>query len=425
MPRILPLIVFLCLAEALCAQEVTLPERGCDSSWCEAVKTVSLTRDGVELSAPVLTLEGESRLHLCFDLLGEEPADLRYRIVHCDKDWHPDLPDPYDYMQGFEEENLSQYESSFTTRQTYFHYFQSLPARGSTFIASGNYMVVVFLQDAPDSVLLTRRFYVVEPLSEVIASRVNPMQGNVKTDQEVDVELWMKEGSGLYANPQWVTVRVQQNQRRDLLRTLPFDGYGNGGQHLLYRWRRENVFPGGNVFRFFDISNLRSSMYNVVSTSLYGGEYYTLLRPLEDRSRKPYIYEKTLNGGMKTNANDRSNPTLMSEYVWVNFSLPMEQPFIDGTVHLVGDLTEWTLDQRSRMEWRPEYKAYTTRLYLKQGYYAYQLLFLPAGEGEATTSRLEGNHAVAPNDYTVLVYYRHPNDRYDRLIAHTLLPRED
>lgn len=419
MRRTITLIgMLMMLLQMAVAQEVRLPRVATDSAWSASVKSVYLTRDGIELSPPVLTLGGESRLYLSFDLLEEEPADLRYRIVHCDREWHPDLPDTYDYMQGFEEDNLNDYESSFTTRQPYFHYHVALPAQGSRLTASGNYAVIVFLQEQPDSVLLTRRFWVVEPLVELSAQLVKPMEGNMMTDQEVDVALQLKEGQLLSLQPQYVTVQVRQNQRIDNLRTLPFAGYE--GQVLQYRWRRENVFAGGNIFRYFDISNLRSAMYNVVQTDLYGGEYYSVLRPLEDRSRKAYIFENTLNGGMKTNAFDRSNPTLMAEYVWVNFSLPMERPLLDGAPHIVGALTDWRLDEASRMEWRPEYKAYTKRLLLKQGYYAYQILFKEVGRAEGTF-RLEGSHYATPNEYTIYVYYRYPNDLSDRLIGFTVL----
>ncbi len=57
------------------------------------------------------------------------------------------------------------------------------------------------------------------------------------------------------------------------------------------------------------------------------------------------------------------------------------------------------------------------RLLLKQGYYSYQLLFVPAGESEGRTDTLEGDHFETPNVYRAWVYYRGPNDRYDRLVA--------
>ncbi len=414
---VLSLLLFLliCSTRAF-SQEVRMAEVGRDSVWQNDVRSIYFTRSGLELEAPVLQLGGSERLVLHFDLLGLEPKDLRYRITHCDADWHPDLPDPYDYISGFEEENINNYESSFTTLQPYFHYHQTLPSRNTRFLVSGNYLLSVFIQDEPDSILFTRRFYVEEHLLDADIEITPPKAGigNPRRDVEVDVSLGLAEGKILNLSPQFLTVRVQQNRRTDLVRTLSFSGYN--GSMLAYRWQNENVFPGGNCFRYFDISNLHTPMYNVQKVDQYADELFAFIRPEQDRSRKNYSHEEVLRGGMKTNAFDRHNPHLEGDYVWVSFSLPLEQPFLDGSVHIVGQLTDWELTDRSRMEWQPQYKAYTARMLLKQGYYAYQLLFLRAGEMEAVSYKLEGDHYETHNDYTIYVYYHFPNDRSDRLI---------
>ena len=121
---------------------------------------------------------------------------------------------------------------------------------------------------------------------------------------------------------------------------------------------------------------------------------------------------------MKVNVWDRTNKQTEADYVYVNFMLPMRSPFMNGSVHVVGELTQWKLDEGSRMEYDPEMQAYRLRLLLKQGYYAYQLLFVPTGESRGLTETLEGNHYEMPNDYRVYVYYRGLNDRYDRLVAY-------
>ena len=121
---------------------------------------------------------------------------------------------------------------------------------------------------------------------------------------------------------------------------------------------------------------------------------------------------------MKVNVWDRTNKQTEADYVYVNFMLPMRYPFMNGNIYVVGDLTQWCMDEHSRMEYNPERKCYELRLMLKQGYYAYQLLFVPVGESEGLTATLEGDHYETPNRYSVFVYYRAPNDRYDRLAAY-------
>lgn len=406
-----------------------------DSAWHSNVKTISLTRSGVELEPPVLTMQLErltgqtstcEQLLLQFDILSDEGEHLRYSIAHCDADWRRDDLEPYEFMQGFESGNIENMEFSFGTLQPYVHYHQLIPARSSAIIHSGNYLVAVTNEEG--DTLLTRRFWVNEGLVGVEAEVTKPYDGaDINRRQEVDVIVKRSEvgGNGVALRPEYERVLVQQNGRLDNQRWLEFSGYE--GQKLAYRYRQPNIFNGGNTFRYFDCSNLHLPMYNVQRVEEYGGELFALLRPEEDRSKKHFLSETTLNGGMKVNAVDRSNKTLQAEYVWVNISLPVKQPWIDRSVYVVGQLTDWKLDSASRMDYVPEYKAYVKRLLLKQGYYAYQLLTCRAGDAarcistggmsESATETLEGDHWETPNQYTIFIYHREPSDRADRLIA--------
>lgn len=392
-----------------------------DSNWSELVKTVSLTKNGVELESPLLVLGGEDRLLLRFDVLDPEMKNFRYRIRHCDSRWVPDDMEPYEFVNGFEEGPIENYNSSFTTLVSYVNYYQYIPASYSTLLLSGNYVVSVSPQDNPDSVILTRRFCVVEGSVKADISVGVPYDNkSILERREVDVTVGenVEYRGGLMPpslNPAYMKVMVQQNGRVDNMKELSFGGYDRGS--LCYKNRQENTFYCGNTFRYFDISNIRTPIYNVAQIEQYGGEWYAMLRPLEDRSGKSYTTEQTLNGGMKVNVWDRDDKQTEADYVYVNFMLPMKFPYLNGSVHVVGELTQWHLDEASRMEYNPELKAYTLRLLLKQGYYAYQLLFLPVGETEGLTGTLEGDHYEMPNTYTAFVYYRGPNDRYDRLVA--------
>ena len=411
------LLVLLPLSEGLSlyAQIVT------DSIWSAQVKTVVLCRGGVEGESPVLSLGSEDRLLLRFDVLDAEVGSYRYRIEHCDSRWQRDELDPYEYINGFEEEAIEGYNSSFTTLTDYVNYFQYIPGKHSQLLVSGNYVVTVFDQEEPDRILFTRRFYVTEGSRKADVAEVSPYDGgSVRERREVDVTVsenrdYRGDVPWPTLNPAWCHVLVQQNGRTDNMRWLPFGGFE--GSSLCYRHKPENVFACGNTFRWFDISNIRTATYNVAQIADYGGEWYATLKPLEDRSKANFIAEEVLCGGMKVNVWDRTNKQTEADYVWVYFMLPMRYPFMNGSVHVAGELTNWCLDEHSRMEYRPDLKAYTLRLHLKQGYYSYQLLFVPVGETEGATNVLEGDHFETPNRYTAFVYYRGANDRYDRLVA--------
>lgn len=387
----------------------------------ESVRTVVLSRGGVEGEPPVVTLEGGERMLLRFDVLGAEVGNYRYRIVHCDSHWQRDDLQPYEYMNGFEEGPVSGYSSSFTTLTDYVHYYQYIPNEQSRFLVSGNYVVTVYDEEEPDSILLTRRFRVSETSLKARVEVVNPYDGaSIRERREVDVTVTENRdyrGDALppTLNPAWVEVVVQQNGRWDNERRLTFEGFD--GSALCYRRKPENIFLCGNTFRWFDISNIRTATYNVAAIEEYGGEWFATLKPLEDRSNGNFIAEQVLNGGFKVNVWDRTNKQTEADYVWVNFLLPMRYPYMNGGVYVAGEMTNWCLDDHSRMTYRPDLKAYTLRMLLKQGYYSYQLLFVPAGESVGRTDVLEGDFFEAPNVFTAYVYFRGPNDRYDRLVA--------
>ena len=391
-----------------------------DSVWRRDVKTVILSRPASEQEEPLLAMEeGAHRLLLQFDILTDQPEALRWSISHCDADWHADGLEPYDFMQGFEYGTIDQYDFSFTTLDPYIHYSQTIPASGARFIHSGNYMLTVSIDGMEDSVLLTRRFRVSEQAVKLTATITLPYDGmDIDRRQQVDAYIEPLPGvQGLVLNNQYLKLMAQQNGRLDNRRELEFSGYSSSA--LAYRDRSPNVFYGGNTFRFFDMSNLRTPMYNVQRVERYGGETFAIIAPCENRSRRHYTVDAALNGGFKINAFDRNNPVLEADYVWVNLSLPAEQPMLGGSVYVVGALTDWQLDDASRMEYNVEYKAYTKRLLLKQGYYSYQLLYLPARSSVAETAQIEGDHRETPNVYTISAYYRSPADLADRLLAVT------
>lgn len=404
-----------CHSVRLSAQVVT------DSSWSEKVKTVTLYKNGVELEAPVLLLGSADRLLLRFDVLDAEAGNFRWRIRHCDSQWRVDDLETNEFITGFAEGAVDNYNSSFTTLTAYNNYYQYIPAEYSQLLLSGNYIVEVVPQDEPDSIVLTKRFWVTENSLKVEAAASAPYDGgNIKRLRQVEVTVDNDadyQGDLLQPtlNPEYLHVVVRQNGRMDTERELKIGGYSRGA--LCYWQHEENIFEGGNTFRYFDISNIRTAMYNVQQIEEIGREWYAILRPLEIRADKPFMTDVTLNGGMKVNVWDRTNKQTEADYVYVTFVLPCKQPYMSGSVHVVGALTDWRLDDHSRMEYDPSLRAYTLQLQLKQGYYAYQLIYLPLGEKRGKTSVLEGDHFEMQNDYTVWVYYRPPGERYDRLVG--------
>lgn len=408
------LAILLSVNGIICGQKVK------DTVCNPAVKTIILTREGVELSQPILRLGSGDRLLLQFDLLGDESRYLSYRIQHCSHNWQVDDLAVSDYLNGFETSAIGNSRSAFTTRQPYVHYWETIPNEMTELTASGNYLLTVYDDENPDSVLFTRRFYVYEVQANLQAE-VGQVLGSEGKDRMQNVSVYVAPPKGQYFNNPtlYYHLYVRQNGRNDLCRELPLNNVK--GNELHYKWKDENVFAGGNVFRFFDVSNLNIPMYTTARLEMFAGEYIAYLKPEEDRSRKNYVYREGLNGQFKVSADNRNDATVEADYVWVNFALPMAAPRLDGAFYIVGDFAGWDFTDSNLMQWQPQMKAYTMRALVKQGYYSYQIVFLPAGQHEGRTSVVEGDFFEAKNDYYIFLYQHTPADRFDRLIGTALV----
>ena len=86
-------------------------------------------------------------------------------------------------------------------------------------------------------------------------------------------------------------------------------------------------------------------------------------------------------------------------------------------MYISGSLNNWAFDKNNLMTYNPVKKEYECMMLLKQGWYNYEYVFLKDGETNGTATLFEGSHYETENDYIVLIYYRNPRDRYDRVIG--------
>ncbi len=72
------------------------------------------------------------------------------------------------------------------------------------------------------------------------------------------------------------------------------------------------------------------------------------------------------------------------------------------------------------MTYSPSYKAYTTSLYLKQGFYNYMIMSSEKNNPSSfNLNEMEGNFSETNNSYNIFVYYRKPGYNYDSLIGYS------
>ena len=95
----------------------------------------------------------------------------------------------------------------------------------------------------------------------------------------------------------------------------------------------------------------------------------------------------------------------------------METPVPTGQIYILGALTDWQLDESSKLIYNTDSKSYQLALLLKQGYYNYLYILKDYKTARSDVAFIEGSHWETENVYTIYVYYREAGGLYDRLIA--------
>jgi hypothetical protein len=383
----------------------------------KSIKTVQLYKEGWNLSYPVIMLRSDERLVLNFDLLGDKTETYYYTFVHCDKDWNRSNLIPNDYIQGFAENPVENYNNSFNTTVHYVHYTLTFPNQQIKFTISGNYVLVVYPFNEPDNPAFTQRFVVTEEAVDISVQTHRPkMTADLDAYQQVD---FIVNYSQLRINNPYQDIYafILQNGRWDKAKkNLKPVFYGNN--ELNYTSLGDNnIFPGGNEFRYFDIKSIRYKTEYVKNIDFLFGNYHVYLFPSENREFKPYFYWQDLNGKYYVAVQEEKNPDTDADYVYVDFTLPSLTILSGGKMYVSGAFNDWEYNENNLMTYNENDAAYECMILLKQGWYNYEYEFVSDTPHKEDLFMFEGSHYETENDYTVLVYYRNPFDRYDRVLG--------
>ncbi len=179
----------------------------------------------------------------------------------------------------------------------------------------------------------------------------------------------------------------------------------------------KTIFMGGNEFRYFDIKSIRYQTEYVKGIDFVNSGYNVFLFPSESREFKPYFYWQDFNGKYYIAIQEGKKFDIDADYVNVYFTLPSKQFIAGGNIYVSGGLNNWAFDSNNRMIFNEEKGEYECTMLLKQGWYNYEYAYIKNGSPDGTASLFEGSHYETENDYIVLIYYRNPQDRYDRVVG--------
>ncbi|HET9570019.1 MAG TPA: DUF5103 domain-containing protein [Bacteroidales bacterium] len=410
-PRINFLAVCI-LLQALISLNAQVYQTGTRS---EIIKTLTVNLDGDWAALPVLYLGSDSKIGIGFDELSHDYKRYAYRIIHCNSDWKRSEMSPLEYMDGFPENDLENGEPSKSTLTLYTHYALTIPNDNVKLLLSGNYVVEIFDKDGSGEAILTACFVVCENKSIIDASLTATTDIDFKQKHQ-QLRFALKPiGLSVIQPLNELKIVVQQNHRRDTEVRYIAPTSINGDQ-LNYDHNKDLIFEGGNEYRRFEMTSFKYPGLHVNRIEYFKPFYNVELLPTDKRT-EGYAFDRDQNGRYLIHSQEAMDDVTGSDYFLVHFSIPMENPLLDGGFYLNGDFVYNRQDANSKLTYRFESKAYEKTLLLKQGAYNFQYVFKPTKDGRPSSNQMEGSYWQTENEYQIFVYYHPVGERYDRLIG--------
>ncbi len=375
------------------------------------IKTITFKGDTPESQLPILKLG--DLLVLEFDALNGDEDDYYYRIEHYNFDWTPSVLIKTEYLDGFDNQRIRDYENSYNTYQLYSHYKLTIPnAQTKRLKVSGNYLISIFNSD--DELVFSRKFMIYEDKTSVgvVLKRSRDIQ---YIEEKQRVEIIVSAKNMQFNNPKQTvkTLIVQNNNLSTAISNLK-PQYTIGDQ-LIYKYDAESSFWGGNEYLYFENKDVRAANTGVRSIDLKD-LYHNYLYTNVERNSKPYTYNPDINGNFLITNIDADDPSVEADYVWVHFSLFPSAFLKNKNIHVYGNFNNYAIDESTKLVYDTYADIFTNTLLLKQGFYSYKYVVID-DNNNLDEGAISGNFYQTENNYKVIIYYRDLGGRYDKIIG--------
>ena len=318
-----------------------------------------------------------------------------------------------EYISGFTNEPITDYEFSFNTMQRFTHYSFTFPTEEIKPLLSGNYIFRVYEEGGAN--IFYKKFMVLETKLNIEANvRRATLAEDRNTKHEIDFSI--KHQNLVVADPfSDVKVHIKQNNREDNAITDLTPLFVKNDE-LIYDYEDDNTFWGNNEFRHFDIKSLRYQSERIKSITFDSTYNHVYLFNDKKRPFDRYSIDPDINGKFLIKSQEGWKSSIEADYAFVHFTLPVEN-ISYGEIFLLGGFSDWQLNDDCKMQYNADKKQYEASIYLKQGYYNYHYALKDSTTNRVDVSFIEGTHYQTRNDYYLYVYYRAVGDRYDRFVG--------
>lgn len=403
-----------CMAVMLTAVPIISTAQWSGSST-ERLNTLRMIVEGDWERPPVVDMTAGETIEFSFDEMSHQYRRFTYRIQHCNALWEPSDILESDFLDGFNDQPIDDWENSLNTTFDYTHYRLTIPNDEVKLKLSGNYRLSI-CEDGREVAYFKFCLSEGKPL----------LSASVTDNTDIDTRESHQQ-VGLEVNYSSLRVRdytkelytvVMQNGRTDNAVLNPAPTY-NAGNKLTFEHCRKLIFPAGNEFRRFEIVNMYDYFMNVDRIAFHDPFYHATL--MQDTRRHAYKFDHDHNGRYLIRYNQAHDNDTEADYLFVHFNLASER-LTGGRMYVYGHFSGGNLTSSYEMEYNPQERAYQASILLKQGAYDYQYLWVPDGETAGETKPAEGDWYETRNEYLILLYYRERGSRYDRLVSQLVSP---
>lgn len=350
--------------------------------------------------------------YLEFDDLNASEDDYYYKIVHCDYTWTPSNLLKSQYLNGLDNQRITEYKNSYNTLQAYSNYHLTIPNNNISLKISGNYMLEIY--NDSDELQFSRRFLVYKNMVTVGISTKRTRDFNLLNKKQV-VQIAINSGNFQFINPKReVKIAILQNYY------WPSAIYNIKpqyilGKELIYKYDTETSFFGGNEFLNFDTKDLRATTTAIASVQLKEIYHHYLHTDLH-RNKEPYTYFPDINGDYIIGTQQGDEASREAEYTNIHFKLPYTETIALNDVYVFGKFNNYALTDENKLTYNENTGNLEGTIKLKQGFYNYKYA-LKTDDSQIHLNTIGGDYHFTENNYLVLVYYRNFGDQYDSLIG--------
>jgi hypothetical protein len=347
-----------------------------------------------------------------FDDITASEEDFYYKITYCNYDWTPSTLLKSQYLNGIDDQRITNYQNSYNTLQPYSNYSLTLPNDEVKFKVTGNYILEIY--DNNYDLLFSRKFLIYQN-SVTVTSEIKRARDFTHIFDKQVVQLNIDYSNYQLVNPkkEVKTVILQNYYWPSAIYDLK--PQYTIGKELVYKYDLEASFYGGNEYFNFDNKDLRVATASISSISVTD-LYNHFLFPNKFRNKEEYTYFPDVNGDFVIRTLQGDDSSREAEYTYVHFSLPYKEELKMNDVYVFGKFNNYALEEENKMTYNPKKGMLETTILLKQGFYNYKYV-IKNKDNSIDFNKIGGNFHFTENSYLTLIYYRNFGDLYDSLIG--------